>query len=234
MEERLQKIISRYGIASRRAAEAMIEAGRVRLNGNTAHLGDTAVEGEDVIELDGVPLRRQPQRVYLMLNKPRGYVTTLHDEKDRRTVAELVADCGQRVYPVGRLDQYSEGLLILTNDGELTQRMTHPSHETEKVYHVWVSHWRSGAEAELARPLLLDGRRTSPAQVTVLSETGDIAMLEILIHEGRNRQIRRLCAAAGITVTRLRRVREGKLELGDLPVGKWRYLTEDEIHSCVL
>lgn len=229
MEERIQKIIARYGVASRRQAEALIEAGRVRLNGNTAHLGDTAVDGEDVIQVDGKTLRREPERVYLLLNKPRGWVTTLSDEKGRRTVADLVADCGQRVYPVGRLDLNSEGLLIMTNDGEFANRLMHPSHEISKVYHVWVSNYRPGADRELKKPLELDGKTTSPAEVRLLSVKDAIAMLEMTIHEGRNRQIRRLCENAGLTVTRLRRVQEGSLSLGDLPVGKWRHLTEDEI-----
>jgi len=231
MEERIQKIIARYGIASRRQAEAMIEAGRVRLNGNTARLGDTAVDGEDVIQVDGKALRREPQRVYIMLNKPRGWVTTLSDEKGRRTVAELVADCGQRVYPVGRLDLNSEGLLLLTNDGEFANRLMHPAHEVKKVYHVWVSDYRPGADRQLRQPLELDGRATSPAEVKLLSVKDTVAMLEMTIHEGRNRQIRRLCEAAGLTVTRLRRVREGSLALGELPVGKWRHLTEDEVFA---
>lgn len=233
MEERIQKIIARYGIASRRQAEALIEAGRVRLNGNTAHLGDTAIDGEDIIQIDGKALRREPERVYIMLNKPRGWVTTLSDEKGRRTVADLVTDCGQRVYPVGRLDLNSEGLLLLTNDGEFANRLMHPSHEVSKVYHVWVSDYRPGADRQLRQPLELDGRTTSPAEVKLLSVRDSIAMLEITIHEGRNRQIRRLCEHAGLTVTRLRRVREGSLSLGDLPTGKWRHLTEDEVFSLL-
>lgn len=233
MEERIQKIIARYGIASRRQAEAMIEAGRVRLNGNTAHLGDTAIDGEDVIQVDGKALRREPERVYIMLNKPRGWVTTLSDEKGRRTVAELVADCGQRVYPVGRLDLNSEGLLLMTNDGEFANRLMHPSHRVHKVYHVWVSDYRPGADRLLRLPLELDGSLTSPAEVRLLSVRDTIAMLEMTIHEGRNRQIRRLCENAGLTVTRLRRVREGSLSLGDLPVGKWRHLTGDEVFALL-
>ena len=134
MEERLQKILSRYGIASRRKAEELISERRVRVNGNTASLGDTAVDGEDVIEVDGVRLKKEPERLYLMLNKPRGYVTTLSDEKGRKNVSELVQDCGGRVYPVGRLDLYSEGLLLMTNDGEFANRIMHPKKEIEKKY----------------------------------------------------------------------------------------------------
>lgn len=229
MRERLQKILSRFGVASRREAEAMIAAGRVRVNGAVAALGDSADAAADVIELDGSPLRRQPAPVYLMLHKPRGFVTTLHDERGRRTVAELVADCGERVYPVGRLDQYSEGLLLMTNDGAFAARLTHPRHEIEKVYLVRVSRYTPGAETALTQPIVIDGRETQPAAVRLLRREGQNALLEVTLHEGRNRQIRRLCAAAGLTVTRLRRVREGALSLGDLPAGKWRRLTEAEI-----
>lgn len=228
-EERLQKIISRYGVASRRKAEELISQGRVRLNGNTASLGDTAIDGEDVIEIDGKRLKKEPQRLYIMLNKPRGYVTTMEDEKGRRTVKDLVQDCPQRVYPVGRLDLNSEGLLLMTNDGELTNRLTHPSHEIEKVYKVWLSNYRPEVKKELMKPLLLDGKMTSPAKVRVLQVKDTIATLEFTIHEGRNRQIRRLCERSELTVTRLQRIRQGALTLGELPVGKWRYLTEDEL-----
>ena len=231
MQERLQKILSRYGVASRRAAESMISDGRVRLNGVTAKLGDTAEDGVDRIEVDGAVLTRAPEKKVLLLNKPRGWVTTLSDEQGRKTVAELVADCGFRVYPVGRLDQYSEGLLLLTNDGDLAQKLTHPRHEVEKQYELWVSHYTPGAEDALRRPLELDGRQTAPADVRLVWQKEDTALLEVTIHEGRNRQIRRLCEAAGLTATRLRRTREGPLQLGSLPVGKWRFLTESEIRS---
>ena len=230
-EERLQKIISRYGIASRRQAEAMIEAGRVRVNGNTAHLGDTAIDGEDQIQVDGVFLRKEPQRLYIMLNKPRGYVTTMQDEQGRKTVRDLVADCGERVYPVGRLDLNSEGLLLLTNDGDFTNFLTHPSHQVDKVYKVWVSTYYDGAVQRLAQPIELDGSVIAPPGIQLLHASGTIACLEVTIHEGRNRQVRRMCQAAGLTVTRLQRIREGSVSLGDLPVGKWRPLTDEELYS---
>ena len=233
MEERLQKIISRYGIASRRQAEAMIEAGRVRVNGNTARLGDTADEQEDIIQVDGVRLKKAPPRLCLMLNKPRGYVTTMQDEKGRRNVADLVQDCGQRVYPVGRLDLYSEGLLLMTNDGTLANGLMHPKKGISKVYHVWVSDYYAEALKKLTAPIVIDGRSTTPAQVRLLREENGIAMLEVTLHEGRNRQIRRLCEAAQLTVTRLKRVQEGSIRLGDLPVGKWRVLTDEEFASLL-
>ena len=229
MEQRLQKILSNYGVASRRKAEQMILDRRVRVNGNTASLGDVADDEEDVIEVDGVRLKRQPARIVLMLNKPRGYVCTLSDEKGRRNVAELVCGCGARVYPVGRLDLNSEGLLLLTNDGELANRLTHPKKEVDKVYLVWLSHYIPGCEDSIASPIEIDGRPTNPAKVEKLRQEGETALLRITIHEGRNRQIRRLCERANVTVTRLRRVAEGPLQLGDLKLGQWRVLTEEEI-----
>ena len=229
MEQRLQKILSNYGVASRRKAEQMIIDRRVRVNGNTASLGDVADDEEDVIEVDGVRLKRQPARVVLMLNKPRGYVCTLSDEKGRKNVAELVSGCGARVYPVGRLDLNSEGLLLLTNDGELANRLMHPKKEVDKVYLVWLSHYIPGCEDSIASPIEIDGRPTSPAKVEKLRQEGETALLRITIHEGRNRQIRRLCERANVTVTRLRRVAEGPLQLGDLKPGQWRVLTEEEI-----
>lgn len=229
MEERLQKILSAYGVASRRQAERMILEGRVRVNGNTACLGDRAVDGEDMIEVDGQMLRQEPKRVYLMLNKPRGYVTTLHDEHGRKDVRALVAGCGQRVYPVGRLDLNSEGLLILTNDGAVANRLMHPSGQVEKVYLAWVNGYRSGAEDVLRAPMELDGHRLQPAGIALRRTKGESALLEIRIREGKNRQVRRMCEQAGLRVTRLKRIAEGRIQLGSLPVGQWRSLTEAEI-----
>ncbi|MCQ2420668.1 MAG: rRNA pseudouridine synthase [Clostridia bacterium] len=231
MEERLQKILARYGVASRRAAEQMILDRRVRVNGNTAQLGDTAADGEDIIEVDGVRLKKEPERVIVMLNKPRGYVTTLSDEKGRKTVAELVQDVGVRVYPVGRLDLNSEGLLILTNDGALANRLMHPRGEVNKTYLVWVSHYIDGAEAAMRDSIEIEGRMTMPAEVQTVKVTGQTALFRVTIHEGRNRQVRRLCEHAGLTVTRLCRIAEGSLEMKDLKVGSWRFLTEEEIRK---
>ena len=225
MEERLQKILSARGVASRRAAETILDAGRVTVNGQTAKVGDRADPERDEIRVDGRPLPPLDRRTYLVLNKPRGYVTTLSDEKGRRTVAQLVAGCGARVWPVGRLDLDSEGLLILTDDGELTQKLLHPSHEVEKEYHVWVEGDVEKALPILRGPLSLDGVPLHPAQVKIL----DAGVLSVTIHEGRNRQVRRMCAAAGLKVRRLRRVREGCLTLGNLKVGCWRPLTAEEL-----
>lgn len=229
MTQRLQKIISAHGIASRRAAEEMIRDGRVCVNGEVAALGASADPDTDEILLDGKPLPIRQESVYMMLHKPRGYVTTLSDEKDRPTVAQLVADCGTRVYPVGRLDYDSEGLLILTNDGEFANRLMHPKHEVKKTYEVWVKGYHAGALVLLSRPIILDDRPIRKPEVSLLWADGDKAKLRVTIHEGRNRQVRRMCQQADMAVTRLRRVAEGKLQLGDLPKGKWRYLTEEEI-----
>ena len=231
MEERLQKLLSAAGVCSRRAAEDYLTAGRVTVNGRTARLGQKADPDRDRILVDGRPLAPRAEPVYLLLNKPRGYVTTLSDEKGRRTVAELVADCGQRVYPVGRLDLDSEGLLLLTNDGDWAQRLLHPKHEVEKTYHVSVSGPVAGAAERLAAVTDLEGEPIRPARVEVLRQTAGTAVLAVTIHEGKNRQIRRMCAQCGLTVKRLRRVREGTVELGTLPSGKWRYLTEEELKS---
>ena len=225
MEERLQKILSARGVTSRRGAEAYLSAGRVTVNGRPAAVGDKADPDRDDIRVDGRPLPRAEGRTYLMLNKPRGYVTTLSDEKGRKTVADLVKGCGARVWPVGRLDLDSEGLLILTDDGALTQRLLHPSHEVEKEYRVWVRGDVAAALPVLRGPMELDGVPLSPARV---EPAGD-GVLSVVIHEGRNRQVRRMCAAAGLQVTRLRRVREGALTLGALASGRWRPLTREEL-----
>lgn len=231
MAERLQKILSARGVASRRKAEEMIQAGRVTVNGRTAALGESADPAADEILVDGKPLPSQAGYVYIMLNKPRGYVTTLSDEKGRRNAAQLVADCSVRVYPVGRLDMDSEGLLLFTNDGEFANRLMHPKHEVEKTYDTWVTGYAPGSEEALKRPVTLDGYQIRPPKVTVISRGENTARLRITIHEGRNRQVRRMCEIAGMQVTRLRRIREGQLLLGDLPLGKWRYLTDREVEQ---
>lgn len=229
MTERLQKMLSARGVASRRAAEEMIKDGRVTVNGVPAALGQTADPQVDQILVDGKPLPDPQGNVYILLHKPRGFVTTLSDEKGRPDVAQLVADCGVRVYPVGRLDYDSEGLLLLTNDGAFAQRLMHPKHEVNKTYEAWVTGHHPGCPALLRRSIELDGYRIRQPEVKLLWEDGQKAKYLITIHEGRNRQVRRMCSAAGMQVTRLRRIGEGKLRLGDLPKGKWRYLTEEEI-----
>ena len=229
MTERLQKILSARGLCSRRKAEDWIRAGRVSVNGVTAALGDSADPQTDEIRVDGNLLPGAGGYVYIMLNKPRGYVTTLSDEKGRPNAAQLI-DCGIRVYPVGRLDMDSEGLLLFTNDGEFANRLMHPKHQVDKTYRVLVRGFTSENLERLKLPIELDGYRIRQPQVKLLRtrERGQ-AQLLVTIHEGRNRQVRRMCDAAGMKVLRLQRISEGDLRLSDLESGKWRYLTEEEL-----
>lgn len=232
MAERLQKIISAAGLMSRRAAEQYIEAGRVKLNGVIAKLGDRAEE-TDVITVDEKPLPRIEGRTYIMLNKPCGYVTSMSDEKGRRNVTELIKGQG-RVYPVGRLDMYSEGLLIMTNDGDFANTLMHPSHEFRKTYRTWVRGEDIGLAVEHLRGELDIGDYIVQADnVDIESLIPGGAVLLITISEGRNRQVRKMCACVGLKITRLMRVSEGPLELGTLPIGKWRHLTESEIRAVM-
>ena len=233
MQERLQKILSRHGVASRRQAELLIKDGCVTVNGQIATLGQSADDATDVIAVEGRTLSALPEHVYLMLHKPRGFIVTMKDEQGRRTATELVAECGVRVFPVGRLDLFSEGLLLFTNDGEFAERMMHPRSEVEKEYLVWTSGYTDGAEKRMTQPIEIDGRMTKPAKVDLLHADGDVAQLRVTIREGRNRQVRRLCEAAGMKTTRLSRIREGSLKLGELPTGKWRYLTVEEIDNLL-
>ena len=228
MAERLQKLIAGAGLCSRRTAEDWIRQGRVCVNGSPAHLGESADPDCDLITVDGEALHPLCERRYLLLNKPRGYASTLRDERGRPTVAELVRECGVRVYPVGRLDLDSEGLLLLTNDGEWMQRILHPKYGIEKAYQVTVAGAVAGAAERLAALRALDGEPIAPARVRLLRRGSETAELEIVIHQGKNRQIRRMCAQEGLYVKRLRRVREHTLCLGALPEGQWRELTEAE------
>lgn len=229
MAERLQKLLAAAGLCSRRMAEEWISAGRVCVNGVPALLGDRADPETDTITVDGQPLPADTRRVYLMLNKPRGYVTTLSDEYGRHTAAELVSGCGARVYPVGRLDRDSEGLLLFTNDGDFAHRLLHPSHQVDKVYLVTVRGDIRGAAERLMAITELDGEPIAPAQARELCRREGQALLRVTIHQGKNRQIRRMCAGLGLHVEKLQRVEEDGLRLDDLPIGKWRYLTAQEI-----
>ncbi len=235
MLERIQKIIASRGLTSRRGAEQLILAGRVTCNGVVCQIGQCADVEKDIVLVDGEPLPPAMDYVYIMLNKPKGFVTTLSDEKGRKNAGQLVEDCGIRVYPVGRLDMDSEGLLLFTNDGEFANRLMHPSHEINKIYRVNVKDYSDEALEKLKRPVTLDGYKISPPQVRLISSDwqSSSAELEITIHEGRNRQIRRMCAIAGMRVTRLMRIQEGNLSLGDLPSGKWRYLSKDELKALL-
>lgn len=231
MKERVQKVIAQRGYCSRRAAEELIAAGRVKVNGRPVKPGAVCDGARDIITIDGkklVPDKREP--VYILLNKPRGYVTTLSDEKGRKTVAELVKDAGVRLFPVGRLDMGTEGLLIMTNDGEFANFMTHPSNGVEKEYLATVT-----GDYEKAIPMfeagmtLDDGFQTSPATVRLVRGFEDKTVLSVTITEGHNRQVRRMCEAAGLTVRRLVRVAEGKLKVKGIPMGKWRYARPSEL-----
>ena len=203
------------------------------VNGVPASLGDSADPERDDIRVEGKPLPGVERKVYLMLNKPRGYVTTLSDEKGRKNAAELVSGCGTRVYPVGRLDMDSEGLLLFTNDGEFANLMMHPRHEVDKLYRVWVTGYTPENLEALKQPIELDGYRIRTPGVRLCYETGERAVLDVTIHEGRNRQVRRMCQEAGMKVLRLKRIAEGKLRLGDLKEGQLRYLTASEIQKLV-
>lgn len=229
MKERIQKILSSRGVASRRKAEEMILAGRVSCNGIVCDLGQTADPDADVITLDGQPIPRENEHIYIMLHKPRGFVTTLSDEKGRKNAAQLVADCGTRVYPVGRLDMDSEGLLLFTNDGDFANKLMHPKHEVDKTYRAYVTGFSIEAVQKLKQPITLDGYTIRAPKIHVEGE----GRLLVTIHEGRNRQVRRMCQAAGMQVTRLIRIAEGNLRLGDLPKGKWRHLTPQEVNSLL-
>ncbi len=224
--ERIQKLIAQSGLCSRRAAETLLIEGRVTVNGALAKLGDKA-GATDTICVDGKPLQTVEKKTYLMLHKPRGYTCTLKDKFAEHLVTELVTGCGARVFPVGRLDKESEGLLLMSDDGDFMQTMTHPRHGVEKVYEVTVSGALAGCEDRLAAVRNLDGEPICPAKVRRLGER----VLEVTISQGKNRQVRRMCAQVGLTVERLKRVKEHTLALGELPYGQWRYLTEDEIHA---
>ncbi len=229
MEERIQKIVAARAGVSRRAAEALIAEGRVTVNGVTASLGQKADPDRDTLHMDGRPLApRGGEKLYIMLHKPVGYVTTMRDEKGRRTVAELVSDLPERVYPVGRLDLNSSGLLLMTNDGDFAQRVCHPSFEKRKTYRVAVSGELERGLEVLRAPMELDGTVLRVPEVRVL-RSGEAPLLEITIHEGKNRQIRRMCEKAGLTVRSLQRISVGGVRLGSLPKGKWRYLTAEEL-----
>ncbi len=230
---RISKYFTDCGVLSRRAADAAVEAGEVTVNGRRAVLGQKVTPGVDEVIYRGrrVTPTTEP-RMTIMLNKPRGYLTTLSDDKGRHTVAELIADTGVRLYPIGRLDMDSDGLLLLTNDGELANRLAHPSHEVDKVYLAYVDGAVTTEQmTALCLPIEIDGKMTSPAKVRKAAYNGVETALEVTIHDGRNRQVRRLCEREGLRVRKLTRVAEGSLLLGDLDEGKWRRLTDREIRG---
>ncbi len=229
---RLQKYLADSGVASRRASEKLIASGRVMVNGEIVReMGILVDENYDVVTFDGEIVKNNAKKEYIMLNKPVGFITTVSDDKDRPTVMELVSDISTRIYPVGRLDYDTEGLLLLTNDGDLTYRITHPKHDIAKTYVAEVTGDVSmDTINQLRRGVVIDGRKTSPAEVEVIGATQYGTKIEITIHEGRNRQVRKMFEALGCIVKRLRRTKEAGLNLGHLPLGKWRKLSESEVN----
>lgn len=231
--ERLQKFLSECSVASRRKSEELIKQGKVKVNGKIASLGDKVDPKKDTVTVSGKKVVAVKQKYYIMLNKPRGYVTTMSDELGRKCVAELVSDVGATVYPVGRLDRDSEGLLLLTNDGAFANAVMHPRKHIPKTYRVTL---RSDVSKEQVEKLENgvdiehDGRETLPAEVRILEKSAERSVLEITIYEGRNRQIRKMCENVGLEVIRLKRNAIGSIKLGMLKVGKWRELTDDEVH----
>lgn len=228
---RIQKFLSDQGVCSRRTAEREIELGNVRVNGEPAQIGMKIVPEKDRVEFRGkrIEVKRSTHKVYVMLNKPTGYVTTLSDEKGRKTVAELVEDVGTRLWPVGRLDMDSEGFIIMTNDGELTNLLTHPRHHVPKIYHVRLVEEVTKKELEaLSSEMEIDGYKIEPVECALVSRDEKGSTVEMILYEGKNRQIRKMCELCGLTVKRLRRIAIGDIEL-DVGRGRWRYLNKDEV-----
>lgn len=227
---RLQKHLSECGIASRRKAEELIDAGKVRVNGRIARLSDKVDPKRDKVTVNGKNVIAVTNKVYIMLHKPRGFVTTMSDEFGRKSVADLVKDVGVKVFPVGRLDRDSEGLLLMTNDGEMANTLTHPSSLVNKTYRVTVAGEADTESVEkLCNGIELDGRKTLPCDVFVIERKPDRTVLNFIIHEGRNRQIRRMCEAVGLEVLRLKRTEIAGVKLGMLPPGSWRELNAREM-----
>ncbi len=229
---RLQKFLAEAGVASRRKSEELIERGKVRVNGHPATLGDKVDPKYDLVTVSGekVVAATKSENIYIMMNKPRGYVTTMSDEMGRRCVAELVKDFDERIYPVGRLDKDSEGLLLFTNDGEFANMMTHPSMHISKTYRVSVKPMADETQLiELSSGVVIDGKKTLPASVQLMSEGNGRSVLQITIHEGRNRQIRKMCEAVGLETVRLKRISVGSLKLGSLSAGEYRELRKEEV-----
>lgn len=232
---RLQKYLSMCAVASRRKAEELIALGKVKVNGKVAQIGDKISPKHDTVTVSGRKIVGSRKHYYIMLHKPRGYITTMDDEMGRKCVAELVRDVGARVYPVGRLDKDSEGLLLMTNDGEFANHMTHPSKHIPKTYRVTV---RPDVTEDMltafATGMEIDGRITAPADAHIIEKQDNRVVMEIVLYEGRNRQIRKMCESLGLEVARLKRTSMGSLKLGMLPPGKWRELKEDEVHKLMV
>ena len=232
---RLQKYLSECGVASRRKSEELIEQGAVRVNGQVASIGDKINPKSDTVTVKGKKIIKQKSHTYIMLHKPRGFITTMSDERDRRCVAELIKDVPGRVYPVGRLDRDSEGMLLCTNDGEFANAMTHPRKHVPKTYRVTVRPTITQEQiTELTTGIVIDDRMTAPAEIRVVTREEGRVVLEIILYEGRNRQIRKMCEAVGLEVARLKRTQVGSVKLGMLKQGDWRNLTEDEVRKLMI
>lgn len=232
---RLQKFLSECGVASRRKSEELIAAGKVKVNGKIAVIGDKINPSRDTVSVNGKKLVRSKSHTYIMLHKPRGFITTLSDEMGRKCVAQLIEDVGTRVYPVGRLDRDSEGMLLLTDDGEFANAMTHPTKHVPKTYRVTVRPSVSEDQiTALSTGIEIDGRMTMPSEVRVLQRQEGRVVLEIIIYEGRNRQIRKMCETLGLEVARLKRTQIGSVKLGMLKQGDWRNLTDEEVRKLMI
>ncbi|MBE6782428.1 MAG: rRNA pseudouridine synthase [Ruminococcaceae bacterium] len=231
---RLQKFLSECGVASRRKSEELISMGKVKVNGRVAQIGDKINPKKDTVTVSGKKVVSSKTKYYIMLHKPRGFVTTLSDEMDRRCVADLVKDIPERIYPVGRLDKDSEGLLLMTNDGDFANAMMHPKHHVPKTYRVTVrQNVTENMVDQLAVGIVIEGRKTAPADVRVLLKEETRTVLEIILYEGRNREIRKMCESLGLDVIRLKRTQFGSIKLGMLAQGKYRELTPDEVHKLM-
>lgn len=229
---RLQKYVAECGFMSRRAAEKEIEAGNITVNGEAVEVGRVIDPARDKVRYKGRPVlrKRNSHKLYLMLNKPRGYLTTMSDDKDRKCVASLVKDVGERVYPVGRLDYESEGMLLLTNDGDLANKLMHPKHHVPKTYNVRVEGNVTKEQlSQLSSAMEIDGYTIKPVECKILRSKNGYTVLEMVLCEGRNRQIRKMCEQVGLEISYLRRIAIGDIELGDLRSGKWRWLTKEQI-----
>lgn len=232
---RLQKFLAESGVASRRKSEELIDAGKVKVNGKLAKIGDKVDPKRDTVTVSGKKITKQKEHKYIMLNKPRGFITTMNDEQDRKCVAELIQDIPERVYPVGRLDRESEGMLLFTNDGEFANALTHPSKHVPKTYRVTVRPSISEEQlTALSTGIIIDDRKTAPADVRVISKEENRVVLEIILYEGRNRQIRKMCEEIGLEVARLKRTAVGSIKLGMLKQGDWRDLNEEEVRKLML
>lgn len=232
---RLQKFLAESGVASRRKSEQLIEDGKVRVNGKVAQIGDKVNPKKDTVTVSGKKIVKTKEFTYILLHKPRGFITTMSDEMDRKCVAELIKDVPARVYPVGRLDRDSEGMLLFTNDGEFANAMTHPTKHVPKTYRVTVRPSISDEQiTQLTTGIVIDDRKTVPAQVRVVTKEEGRVVLEIILYEGRNRQIRKMCEALGLEVARLKRTAIGSIKLGMLKQGAWRELSEDEVRKLMI